>query len=101
MTGIYIVVQVGYEGIESINRGFMTPDGAVTYYNQLLKEIEAELTARWREDDFLPEEQTADELKERIKGRQSRVCIRRGSETEEFKCVCKELGVGPDELILY
>ena len=90
MSDIYLVIAVGYEGIDSIYRGFLTPDEAVNYYNYLVNQKETEakkatdsLSARWARESI------------------ERLCIMRGSEREDFECVCKELGVGPNKLVLF
>lgn len=90
MTDIYLVIEVGFEGINTIYRGFLEPEKAVAYYKTLVEEKEKEAG------------NAEDEREKRwISGSIKRLCIRRGSETQNFECVCGELDIGPGELVLY
>jgi len=91
MTDIYLVIEVGFEGLKAIYRGFLDPDQAVDYYKTLVEEKEKE--AAENAEDELDMKYMLDSIK--------RLCIRKGSETEDFRCICGELGIGPGELVLY
>ena len=92
MTDIYLVVQVGYEGIDELYRGFLNPDDAVEFVKETKKNIES----------HIEEEPDRAWMINKVK----RICVMKGDENHEFECVCSELGVDKildigGELILY
>ena len=96
MTDIYIVIEVGYEGIEEIYRGFLNPYDAVEFVKKTKQDILNDIEENGR-DDF---------DKEWMLKRVQRLCVMKGDENHEFECVCKDLGVDKilgieGELILY
>ena len=79
MTDIYVVVQVGHEGIDELYRGFLNPEAAIEFVKETKKNIQA----------HVEEEPDREWMLNKIK----RICVRKGDEHHEFECVCQELGV--------
>lgn len=107
MDDIYIVIKCGYEGIESILRGFTNPEDAV----MLINEERAKCDNPSKDDpDFsyyfhLLENKgithDANPAQDFLEQRKRSYCIQRDIGTG-FECVCKTLGVSlDDELWLY
>jgi len=90
MTDIYLVIEVAGEGIDTIYRGFLDPDQALVYYKRLVEEKNKEAEAA---EDEWDRKFILDSVK--------RLCIQKGSEKEEFDCVCRQLGLEHEEPILY
>ena len=117
MTEIYIVVKVGYEGIDSLCRGFLDSAKAVEY----IKKKRAIFETPPSPEDYKEEEDEDLELSfyycelkhekeypeqkgnaQKWLDREIRsFCIQKDS-GEGFSCVCRELGVNIDEeMMLY
>ncbi len=98
MTNIYIVVKCGYEGVESILRGFTNPKEAVALINKerarfdnpSKDDIKVSYYFYLLENkDITHDRNPAQDYLEREK---RSYCIQRDS-GDGFKCACKELGV--------
>ena len=103
MIDIYLVIQVGYEGIDSILRGFIDSKQALQFYEEEKKRI---LESKDEEYSLMDEEDN--EIIHPGRGnywrkkKADRLCIQKVTDTEGAKCVCRELGLPEkEELILY
>ena len=101
MSEIYIVIKCGYEGVESILRGFTNSEDAVAlinverarYDNPSKDDDEVGYYFYLQQDGVLEDKKDADNWLEREK---RSYCIQRDS-GEGFGCVCGELGVKLDD----
>ena len=102
MTEIYLVIEVGYEGIEGILRGFLDSKQALQFYGEEKKRIleskDKEYSLMDEEDNEIIHPGRGNQWRKR---RADRLCIQKLSDTEEAKCVCRQLGIKTEELILY
>ena len=103
MTETYLIIEVGYEGIDDILRGFSDPKQALQFYEEEKKRIleskDEEYSLMDEEDNEIIHPGRGNQWR---KQRADRLCIQKVTDTESAKCVCRELGLPPkEEMILY
>ena len=86
MTEVYMIYEVGFEGIYDTHGPYFNSDVAI----EVLETMRAEYLEKAVGDD-----------KWLYTERAKRLCLRRGSNGGGLVCVCREFGLGSDELILY
>jgi hypothetical protein len=88
---VYLVVEVGYEGIDGILRAFSDPKDALKFFEEKKKLI---LESKDKEYSLMDEFSDGEQYR---KDRAERLCIQIVSNTEEAKCVCQLLGLSEKE----
>lgn len=86
MNEIYLVYEVGFEGIDEIRGPFFEAEEATKF----VEGLRAEYIKKAVGDDKWWYSEKA-----------KRVCLRRGNEEKRFECVCDEFDLGVGELVLY
>jgi hypothetical protein len=100
---IYLVIEVGYEGIDNILRGFSNPKQALQFYEderkRILESKDEEYSLMDNEDNEIIHPGRGKYWREK---KADRLCIQKVIDTESAKCVCRELGLPEkNEMILY
>jgi len=86
MSEVYLVYEVGFEGIDDIHGPFSNSKEAVEFAKKL-------------KTDYMKRAVGDDEWWYSEKAR--RVCLRRGTDDKKFECVCGEFELGEGGLVLY
>jgi len=99
----YLIIEVGYEGINGILRGFNDPKQALQFYEEektrILESKDEEYSLMDEEDNEIIHPGRGGNRRKR---RADRLCIQKVTDIEPAKCVCRELGLhSKEEMILY
>jgi len=103
MTEVYLILEVGYEGIDGILRAFLDPKQALQFYEEektrILESRDEKYSLMDVEDNEIIHPGRGKYWR---KQKAERLCIQKVTNTEQATCVCQELGLPPkEELILY
>jgi hypothetical protein len=98
MNEAYLIIQTGYEGIESLDFLTVKADLAIEKLKQIHTQIEVE-NERGSDTHYWSDTNNFIQMLHRIQGLKDFYCIQKW-DGENFDCVCSKLGQGPSKLML-